>query len=216
MKKLAVITLILSAFLANCTDEGEDNNALALAALAIASPNCTVNGTQFFADGQVDCSSGTSATATGTAFLAAAQTHGEVLSIQITADVGTGTSDRVEVLGHGTGRNATSAAFLRITNTGNTNAGGASNTSGSDTGVAQNGDGTYCIEFHSEAEVHTIYDKAACTAKSTSAAQWDSEGTSGNGNTVTTGAPAGRNWGISLVNSSVSGISVNGDEQFTD
>ncbi|HBS06572.1 MAG TPA: hypothetical protein DEA96_16505 [Leptospiraceae bacterium] len=214
--KIWILPLTLVTLFAQCTDEGENNTALALAALSLAAPNCTVNGTQFYADGVVDCSSGTSAVGTGTVFLAAAQSHSDVLSLQLTVDVGSTTSDRVVVHGHGSGRNATSSAFLRIDGDTNSDAGGASNSGGSSTGVTQNGDGTYCIEFHGESEVHTIYDKNACTTKSTSAAHWDSEGTSGNGSTVTTGAPAGKNWGITLVNSAVSAITVNAEEQFTD
>ncbi|MCB1138596.1 MAG: hypothetical protein KDK23_07565 [Leptospiraceae bacterium] len=209
--------LALAGLFTQCTQEGEDNTALALAVLAVAAPNCTVGSTSFYADGQVDCSSGTQAVATGTAFLAAAQTHGDVLSVQITADVGSGTGDKVEVLGHGSGRSATSAAFLRLTNTGNTFSGGSENSSGSDTGISQNGDGTYCVEFHKEAEVHAIYNKAACTDMSTSAAHWDSEATGGGSkNSVTTGAPSGSNWGITLVNSTVSGLTVNSEEKFSD
>ena len=216
MKRILIITLAAAALVANCTQETEDNSALALAALAIAAPNCTVNGTQFYADGTVDCSSGTSAVATGTAFLAAAQTHGDVLSLQVTVDVGSGSEDKVEILGHGSGRAATSAAFIRLTNTGNTRAGGASNSSGGDTGINQNGDGTYCIEFHNEAEVHAIYDKLACPAgtKATTSTHGDSDGN--NGSAVTTGAPAGKNWGFSLVNSGISGLTVNSEEKFTD
>ena len=214
MKKLLLIVTGLSLSLAQCTQESENNTGLALAALALATPNCTVDGTQFFADGEVDCSSGTSAVATGTAFLSAAQTHGEVLSVQLTVDVGSSSGDKVVIKGHGTGRNATSAGFIEIDNAGNTQAGGADNSAGSDTGIAQNGDGTYCVEFHGEAEVHAIYEKAACAAKATTAADWDSEGN--NGNSVTTGAPSGSNWGITLINSSISALTVNDDEIFGD
>lgn len=214
MKKLLILVSGLSVALAQCTQDTENNTALALAALSLAAPNCTVNGTQFYADGEVDCSSGTSAVATGTAFLAAAQSHGDVLSVELTIDVGASSGDKVVIRGHGSGRNATSAAFLQIDTDTNTDAGGADNSAGSTTGVAQNGDGTYCVEFHGEAEVHTIYEKSACATKATTSAHWDSEGN--NGNSVTTGAPAGSNWGITLVNSSISGLTVNSDEIFTD
>jgi hypothetical protein len=214
MRYIGILAALL--FVAQCTSETEDNTGLALAALAIASPNCTVGNQAFFANGEVNCSSGTSATATGTAFLSAATTHGDVLSLQVTIDVADTGTTSVRVQGHGTGSTANSASFIEVNGSSNTTSGGASNTSGASTGVADAGDGTYCIEFHSETEVHAIYRRAACTSIATTSADWDSEGTSGNGNTVTTGAPSGNNWGITLVNASVSGLTVNSDEQFTD
>ena len=213
MKRLWI--LVIAAVAWNCGAESEDNSALALAVATIAAPNCTVGNQSFYTDGTVDCSSGTSATSTGTAFLYAATTHGEALSVQLDAALNGAAGSLIRVLGHGSGRKATSAAFLEINQNSQTRAGGADNSGGSNTGITANGAGTYCIELHGEAEVHIIYKKAVCAAYSTATdSDWDSEAS--HGNAVTTGAPAGQNWAITLIDSTVSNLTVNSEESFSD
>lgn len=203
------IIIALASGMLNCqTDDSEDNSALLLAAVAAAAgPNCTINEVQFFTIGEVACANNIAVT-TGTAFLNAATQHTDHASVGVNI---TANTDSVRFFSHRgsqkTNEENAGEAGIIIPASGNAQMYGTELSAGDSTPTMNGGTGTYCLEVHSDGgEGHIIAEKAACATKSSATLP----------QRTGTGLGGGNTWGFVLKEASISDVSTNAEEQFTD